>query len=141
VRLAAKLFREFEQADDLTPLTAEGIALELLAETSRHAAPWMSDARTAAPWLRETCDLLHARFNENLSLAEVAGAAAVHPSHLARAFRRQYGSTVGEYVRQLRIDWACERIRSDDARLTDIAVAAGFSDQSHFTKTFKASSA
>ena len=99
VRLAAKLFREFEQADELTPLTAESIALELLAETSRHAAPWTSDARTAAPWLRETRDLLHARFNENLSLAEVAGAAAVHPSHLARAFRRQYGSTVGEYVR------------------------------------------
>jgi AraC family transcriptional regulator len=61
----------------------------------------------------------------------------VHPDHLVHAFRRQYHCTVGEYVRQLRIEFACRQITSSDMPLAEIAVEAGFADQSHFTKTFK----
>ena len=67
----------------------------------------------------------------------VARAAGVHPTHLMRVFRRFHGCTLGDYVRQRRIDFACGRLTATDAPLVEVALAAGFCDQSHFTKTFK----
>jgi AraC family transcriptional regulator len=82
-------------------------------------------------------DLLHARFAESLSLDQIASAVGIHADHLTHAFRRQYGCTVGDYLRQLRIEFACRQMTTSDMPLVEIALAAGFADQSHFTKTFK----
>jgi AraC family transcriptional regulator len=49
----------------------------------------------------------------------------------------QYRSTIGEMVRHERIEFACREILKPDAKLTDVAISAGFYDQSHFAKTFK----
>jgi AraC family transcriptional regulator len=40
-------------------------------------------------------------------------------------------------VRQRRIQFACGRLTATDAPLADVALAAGFCDQSHFTKAFR----
>ena len=61
----------------------------------------------------------------------------VHPAHLARCFKREYGQTVGEYARALRLEWAAEQLALDDASLAEIALGAGFADQSHFTRAFR----
>jgi AraC-like DNA-binding protein len=45
--------------------------------------------------------------------------------------------TVGEYVRRLRIEFACQQISHTDTSLPDTAVAAGFYDQSQFSRAFK----
>ena len=55
-----------------------------------------------------------------------------HPSGEPHANR-----SPGEYVRRLRVEIACQRLASSDMPLAEIALAAGFSDQSHFTKTFR----
>jgi len=61
----------------------------------------------------------------------------MQPPSLARAFRRRYGCTVGEYVRRLRIEFACRELAGSEKPLASIAQNAGFFDQSHFSKTFK----
>jgi AraC family transcriptional regulator len=70
-------------------------------------------------------------------LDEVAEVAGVHPMHLARLFRERYGYSMGEFVRRRRIAWACEQLTSADAKLSAIALTAGFADQAHFTRTFR----
>jgi AraC family transcriptional regulator len=70
-------------------------------------------------------------------VAEIARAAGVHPVYLARTFREHHGMTIGEYVRKLRIEHACRLISTTGAPLSEIALAAGFCDQSHFSRTFK----
>jgi AraC-like DNA-binding protein len=60
-----------------------------------------------------------------------------HPTHVARAFRREYGVTVAEYARRLRLDWAQAQLALEDAPLARIAIEAGFADQSHFTRAFR----
>jgi AraC family transcriptional regulator len=80
---------------------------------------------------------VHDRFNDPLSLEAIAAAVGVHPSHLARVFRQQHQCTVGEYVRRLRLEFACHHLTTSDTPLAEIALAAGFADQSHFTKTFR----
>jgi AraC family transcriptional regulator len=44
---------------------------------------------------------------------------------------------LGDHVRKLRIEFACHRLATSDTPLADIALTAGFSDQSHFSNTFK----
>jgi AraC family transcriptional regulator len=134
LRLGARLYREFRSDDPVAPLAMEGIALELLAGACRQA----SSRTPAAPrWLRAVCDILRDRFCENLPLGEIAGAVGVHPAHLARTFRRCYGCTVGDYVRNLRTDRARQELRASDRPLAEIALALGYADQSHFATSFK----
>jgi AraC family transcriptional regulator len=61
----------------------------------------------------------------------------VHPAHLAREFRRRYQQTIGEYVRSLRIEFARQELHTSDKPISEIAIGAGFFDQSHFARTFK----
>jgi AraC family transcriptional regulator len=133
--LAVRLYREYRQWDGVTPLAMEGLTLELLAESSRQD-PIATD-RDPPPWLHRVRGLLHDRFTEGLPLDVVAAEGGVHPTHLARNFRRHYGCTVGDYVRRLRVEDACRRLATSDAPLVAIALDAGFADQSHFAKTFK----
>jgi AraC family transcriptional regulator len=57
--------------------------------------------------------------------------------HLAVEFRRFYGSAPAEYIRRLRVEFACRALSGSTAPLIEIALAAGFSSQSHFSNTFK----
>ena len=82
-------------------------------------------------------ELLHDRFAENPSIDDIASAVGIHPVHLARVFRRQYACTPGDYLRRLRIEFACKRLASSDTTLIEIALSAGFSDQSHFTRNLR----
>ena len=88
-------------------------------------------------WLVLAQELVHARFRERLSLSDIAREVGISPSHLAREFRARLGTTVGEYVRRLRIDWVAEQLRRPSTRLSELGIAAGFSDQSHLTREFR----
>ena len=133
--LTTRLYGEFRGEDDLAPLAIEGLALEILAETVRRSR--RARVRAAPRWIETATEYLRAHFAERVSLSDVARAAGVHPVHLAREFRRRQRCTVGEYVRRLRVEYARREISSTDAPLTEIALAAGFSHQSHLTRTFK----
>jgi len=133
--LAMRLYREFKQDDGVAPLVMEGLALETLAEASRR--PVRTSERRPPRWLDRAREILRAQFTESPSLDGIAAAVGVHPTHLARVFRQHYHCTLGDYLRRLRIDFACHQITHSDAPLLEIALAAGFADQSHFSKTFK----
>ena len=135
-RLSERLVREFHQMDTAAGLIIEGLTLEIMAETARHFIAANSE-RAIPRWLRQTKELLHARFAENLTLEQIAAEIGVHPVHLASVFRQKYNCTIGEYVRQLRIEYACREIARGASPLVTIALNAGFSSQAHFTSTFK----
>ena len=82
-------------------------------------------------------ELLHERTPASASLSELAGVVGVHPAHLARSFRRDYGVTVGQYARGLRLEWATSQLARPDLSLAEVAAGAGFADQSHFTRSFR----
>jgi AraC family transcriptional regulator len=130
----SQLARELQAADDLGALAAEGIVLEMLVALTR-----LGGARRRGPpaWLWRAQDFLHSRFMEPVRLADLAREVAVHPAHLARTFRQQFGTSVGGYVRRLRLDWAAAELERSETALAAIALAAGFADQSHFTRSFR----
>jgi AraC family transcriptional regulator len=135
VWLMTRLYNELHDLDPVSPLAIEGLVLELLAAVSRHPDP--IPERQAPRWLRRVRGVLQDRFANRLSLDEMAREAGVHPDHLTRAFRCHYHSTIGDYVRRLRIEYACRELITTDTPLGEIALTAGFTDQSHFTRIFR----
>jgi AraC family transcriptional regulator len=132
--LSRKLYREFVQPDGASSLIIEGLVMEMLGETQRRNA---AGHHHSPRWLQQAKEQLHARFAENLTLAEVAQNVGIHPVHLAQTFHKTYHCTVGEYLRKLRIEYACHELATSAKPIVEIALAAGFCDQSHFTRTFK----
>lgn len=132
---ASRLCRELRQMDELSPLAIEGLVLELIAGLVRYAI--RRPGRQVSAWLSRAEELIRRRFSEHLTLSAIAKEIGVHPVHLAREFRRHYGCTVGEKLRSLRIEYACREIARSSRPLSEIAFAAGFADQSHFSKTFR----
>ena len=135
VWLATRLYREFKESDEASTLSIEGLALEMMAETSRLLS--RLPKRGIPGWLKHAREILHDGFSERLTLADIAEPVGVHPVYLAAAFRRHYRCTVGEYVRQLRIEFARREIAATNTPLAQIALAAGFAHQSQFSRTFK----
>jgi AraC family transcriptional regulator len=135
VWLAARLYDQLRDLDSASPLVIEGLTLQLLGEV--FCTPPVPLERRPLRWHQRVRDLLHARFAERLTLDEIAQAAGIHPDRLCHGFREQYGCSVGEYVRRLRVEFACRQLATSDAPLVEIALAAGFVDQSHFGKIFK----
>jgi len=133
--VCARLRMELANPDELTALSIESLAMSLLAELV--AAHRESGAPRPPRWLREARALLQEGFARPTGLSALASSVGVHPVHLAAAFRRHFGASVGEYVRLLRVDRACALLTCGELPLAEVALATGFSSQSHLTRTFK----
>ena len=134
-RLARRLARELRAPDAMTPLVAEGQVFEMLATTVRCCAA--SKREPGVPgWLRRVEEMLCDRGLTPLRSRDLALAAGVHPVHLARVFRARHGISPGEYLRRRRLEWAAQRLAESTVPIADIALEAGFADQSHLTRSF-----
>lgn len=131
-----RVYHEMQQMDSAAPLAIEGLLLELVAAASRlrerNGVAW-----GRPHWLEEARDRIHGELASRPSLRGLAQSVGVHPVTLARAFRQAFGCTVGEYVRNLRIERATHQLAQTELSLAEIALAAGFSDQSHFSNLFR----
>ncbi len=116
-------------------------ALALLSHEGRRSATENPSALSIgglASWqMLRVKSMIEARLGERLLIGELAAAVRLSPSHFARAFRRSAGCSPHHYMLQRRVERAKEQMRSSDAPLAQIALACGFSDQSHFTRCFK----
>jgi len=131
--LGMKLYRElhFAATDELI---VESLLAELLASVARFPE---SRAQDRPAWLRRVLDKIGDEYSDRLTLEELSREAGVHPVHLSRVFRRWNGQGIGEYVHRLRIRSACEQMLRLEMPIADIGLAAGFADQSHFTRSFR----
>ncbi|HUP00555.1 MAG TPA: AraC family transcriptional regulator [Gemmatimonadota bacterium] len=134
--MARRIVRELKSADPVAPLAIEAIVLEMLAAAARLDE---RERRPAPPadFLRLAQEVIHDRFRERLRIADIATESGVHPVRLARTFRARFHISIGEYIRRLRLEWAAERLLHPDENISGVALSAGFSDQSHFTRAFK----
>lgn len=119
------------------PPSAEDVEEVALTLVDRFVSGPALEAPSSPPrWLRRVRRRVHAEFPRRPSLASLAAEAGVHKTHVARAFRRHFGCTVGDYVRRRRVEFACRRLVEGSPDLGAVAYAAGFADQAHFTREF-----
>jgi AraC family transcriptional regulator len=130
---AVRMLDEFQRPDASSPLIIEGLTLELLGLCTRE----VRGVPAAPRWLLRVRDLLTERCTDAFALADLAAEVGVHPGHLASAFLRHFGCTVGEYSRRQRVAMARGYLTGSNVPLAEVALLVGFADQSHFTRTFK----
>jgi AraC family transcriptional regulator len=133
--LGRRIARELTEPDDLSPLVRQALELEAAALFCRALR---RDRLPAPPaWLKAARDLVADQLDTPASLDAVAQAVGRHPAHLARAFRRCYGTSLGEYARRQRLEAAARLVRGGTMPLAEVALACGFHDQAHFSRAFK----
>lgn len=135
-RSVSRLLAAFLSGDQAAELLIEEELPTLL--ESLAARPKNHAVRRERGWVRTVTELLHDRYAEKLSLREIAALVGVHPVHLATAFRQTTGYAIGEYLRQIRLEATFRQLCATDRDLAEIAFAAGFYDQAHFSRLFKA---
>lgn len=133
--LLIRVAQELRHREACAEICAEGLLLELMAGLGRteDRATGRGDRH-----LERVRDRLHAEFGRRLRIGELAAAEGISPTRLSRGFRARFGQGVGAYLRQVRLSWVAETLVRTDESISALAVAAGFTDQSHLTRDFRA---
>lgn len=87
--------------------------------------------------IRRAIELAENTLDRQLSLEQLAQAAAMSTYHFARTFKAATGMTPMRYVWKRRIELARTMLKDRRHTLVQVALACGFSNQSHFTTAFK----
>lgn len=114
------------------------------ADDVAHDLPGRPDKSPPAAWrgglapgaLRRVREHIERSLSERIDMRGLAELARLSTCHFSRAFRQSVGVPPHRYVMARRIAVAAGLIEQTDRALTDIALAVGFSDQSHFTRAF-----
>lgn len=135
--ILAEAFEEFPHA--LAPLAVDGLIARLADALDRR-----SDRRPARPGGRHAFaaaerarQMLEETTDPAISSADLEQATGLDRYTLARAFRAAFGSSPHRYLIARRLARA-QRLLAAGAALAEAAAGAGFADQSHFTRHFKA---
>lgn len=138
------LHRDMERAGPCMPTLAQETRLSavLVRWITRHAAqrapaarPLRGGGEPAA--VRRAREYLDAHCADDVRLADLAGVACLSPFHLARAFAAAVGLPPHAYLVQARVRRA-RNLLAAGSTPADAAAAAGFADQSHLTRAFRA---
>ena len=86
--------------------------------------------------LRRVIDFLDASLVSEISLGDLASVAGLSPNYFLSAFKKATGKTPHRFLTEKRVAKACELLRNPQLSIVDVALAVGFSSQSHFTTVF-----
>lgn len=132
--LGARLHHELFTSDDLSPLDIEDVALQLLLSGEP-----VGRARRRDPprWVLRISEQLREELTTHVPLQAIARSVGRHPVQVSRQFHEHIGCTLSEFVRRGRVARAQQLLRHSALGISDIALACGFADQSHFTTAFR----
>ena len=80
---------------------------------------------------------IHKHLSTRIRVSQVAREAGMSVSCFERSFKKKMGTTFTGYVNGLRIQKAKELLEKNNLSMSHIAFACGFTNQFHFTRTFK----
>ncbi|HVF39894.1 MAG TPA: helix-turn-helix transcriptional regulator, partial [Gemmatimonadaceae bacterium] len=129
VMLARSLARSTKSRTADNAVETGNLTTELLAQVDRRLRGRMGPPPS---WLEHVREMLHDRAG-SCSVSDLAQRVGVHRVHLARTFREHYGVSVSAYVRRRRVHHALQLLASNPLPLAQLALHAGFADQSHLT--------
>ena len=120
-----------ETIDDFYKLTEESwsVFLEMVKSSKK-------EEKYSKPVL-ECLTYIDSHFNNKITLEEVGEKLGLNSCYLATLFKKETGTTFGEYVADIRTDTAKVLLSKTDYTFTQIAYSLAFCSQSHFTNSFK----
>jgi AraC-like DNA-binding protein len=131
-------------ADRATARSCERTLILLLARSFPHSlSAELGRVRSPASpyYVRRAQDFLHAHSSRTVTVAEITAIAGVSSRALYYGFERYLGATPMKYLKQIRLDSAraaLRKARTSRETVTDVALAAGYSNLSRFCRDYRA---
>ncbi|MGC5054181.1 AraC family transcriptional regulator [Micromonospora sp. DT48] len=111
----------------------------LLVAVARMSTDVADQLRAAEePLLAAVFDVIERRYQEPISLADVAADLALTAGHLTTVVRRKTGRTVQQWIAQRRMQQARSLLTDTDLTVAAISRRVGYPDVSYFIKRFRA---
>lgn len=138
-QIALRLWEEAADGSPQGALFADGAALAILSSLLRQAGLALARPRGGLPgWrLRRVTEYMEAHLSRDVSLAELAAEVGLSPYHFARAFREATGHSPHAFLVARRVERAKQLLSATPLPLAEIALACGFSSQTHLGAAFK----
>lgn len=139
--LCSLLMQETEEGKPLGRPYFESLAKALIIAVASQTDVRLPDAGNLyvqQERIQRSVSYLEANFHSKLTIQDLARIANLSPFHFTRLFTRLVGLSPHEYILNYRLRYAVRLLRAhSEYSIGDIALALGFSDQSHFSKTFR----
>jgi len=127
----------FAMAEPSSSLWRQQAILDVVGLASRHSELRASDRESREPdAVRRARELIDDRYDENLTLSEIAKTVGLSRFRLCHAFVQAVGFAPYEYLMCRRIERA-KTLLLKGLPPADVAAQLGFSDQSHLTRHFR----
>jgi AraC family transcriptional regulator len=141
--IGASFMEGLRRPDEANQLFVDHMMLALtahVAKTYGGLKPVREQARGGlAPWqAKQACEKLESDLGGKLSLHQIAAEFDLSVSHFSRAFRVSTGLPPHQWLLHQRVKAAKQLMTIRDLPLSEVAISAGFANQSHFTKVFSA---
>ncbi|MBV8530535.1 MAG: helix-turn-helix transcriptional regulator [Candidatus Eremiobacteraeota bacterium] len=131
---------ELETPEPQGRLYGESLGLALTARLLSAYAPVAAphgDATLSRRRLSRVLDYVQSNLSSDLSLDELAAIAGISASHFKLLFKQTVGMPVHQYVIRCRVEYAAELLQSADPPPADVALQAGFANQSHMARCMR----
>jgi AraC family transcriptional regulator of adaptative response / methylphosphotriester-DNA alkyltransferase methyltransferase len=91
----------------------------------------------AEEWIEQITQWIDENYSESLTLHKLAEISHGSPYHLQRLFKQIKGISPSEYVQQVRLEKAIEKLEKTEFSITDISLTVGFLSTPYFITFFK----
>jgi AraC-like DNA-binding protein len=111
--------------------------LSMLSYMPMPEAPDLNRGGLSPAMKHRVCDFIESHLSEKISLDALSAMAGLSPHHFARAFQQSVGMPPHRYLLRRRLEHVEQMLRDTQLPLSHIALAVGFSDQSHLNRHFR----
>ncbi|MFC7147866.1 helix-turn-helix domain-containing protein [Cohnella cellulosilytica] len=135
VALGERLAEQWETADELARLRLHALFLEFVYRMVRDERE--HGRRQAGDPLEAARQRMHDRYNENVTVGQLARWAGSSATHFRERFRSRYGIGPLEYLTAARLRAARRLLLSADRSVREVAHQVGYRDEFYFSRLFK----
>lgn len=99
--------------------------------------PFLTPDHAIPATIHHICTLIRDRHPHPVKLNDLAAELNLSPEHLSRLFHQTTGLRFKDYLAEVRLNHACERLLHSNDRIADIALAVGYPTLSRFNRIFR----
>jgi len=104
---------------------------------SRFILHLSSPSRLDKNYLQSVKEYIHHNYTQDLTQKQIAKQFNVTPNYLSAAFKKKFGTTMLNYIHELRLRQAKKMLENPDISIIDISHAVGFADAKYFSRIFR----
>lgn len=127
-----------EGKTDAEQLTVVGEIYRLLSLIVDRCIVQITDDKDEGGNFAQAIDYINANFQSNISTGELCKTFGYTKPYFCRKFKEYTGVSPMAYLKSLRLELACDKLKKENASIGDISVFCGFDDPNYFTRCFKA---